>query len=58
MPPKTKILFVFLFAGILNNEPLTVESSESWRKILNVNVVAASLCAQISINTMIEKGNF
>ena len=49
---------LLLFTGILDNEPLTVESSESWRKILNVNVVAASLCAQISINTMIEKGNF
>ena len=32
------------------------ESADSWRKILNVNVVSASLCAQLSIKLMIEKG--
>ena len=43
-------------AGILNNRNLSKESSETWRKLLNVNVVAASLCAQLSINLMLEKG--
>jgi NAD(P)-dependent dehydrogenase (short-subunit alcohol dehydrogenase family) len=43
-------------SGIVNNESLLVESPEMSRKILNVNVVAASLCAQLSINLMLEKG--
>ena len=33
------------------------ETSESWRKQLNVNVVAPSLVTQLSVNLMLEKGN-
>jgi NAD(P)-dependent dehydrogenase (short-subunit alcohol dehydrogenase family) len=32
------------------------DSADVWRQILNVNVVAASLCTQLAINLMIEKG--
>lgn len=42
--------------GILNSDALSEEPAETWRKVLNVNVVAASLCAQLSVNMMIEKG--
>ncbi len=42
--------------GMLNSDALSEEPAETWRKVLNVNVVAASLCAQLSVNMMIEKG--
>ena len=47
---------VITISGIVQCESLRTQSVENWRKILNVNVIAASLCAQLSINLMIEKG--
>ena len=37
---------------------MSEEPAETWRKVLNVNVVAASLCAQLSVNMMVEKGKW
>jgi hypothetical protein len=36
---------------------LSEAPADLWRRLMNVNVVAASLCAQISVNMMMEKGN-
>jgi len=44
------------FEGIVNNGDLVADSADVWRQILNVNVVAASLCTQLAVNLMIEKG--
>jgi hypothetical protein len=36
---------------------LSEAPADLWRRLMNVNVVAASLCAQISVKMMMEKGN-
>ena len=47
---------VFYLKGISTGEPLSEAPPDLWRRLMNVNVVAASLCAQISVNSMIENG--
>jgi hypothetical protein len=53
----TKSPRIAFISGIISNDHyLSTESAEIWRNILNVNVVAASLCAQLSINSMLDNG--